>query len=280
MAKRFRFEFPCTKSFRAWQFFPWISHWRKPPELRVDTWNFERREIFPTKIDACCHWYTCWDKLRKQARGSLLTPLLAFNYVVILWMIIVYCTGQRKHECTLNCWYIAVRDGDKLFPKHFSNVVNCSTSLCNYDPSDFCQITGFWYVHSSQTTNILAVFIWRPWSFNVLIARMLSRSEELLFCLIGLSGNIPHYWSFSAFGLIFLKSFNFYNLVLFLTKEAYSHGGLQTRKLGQTPWSGFSMVPIGCCEFFGYSRRHGLSFKNVLNRNCDIKSELILLPQK
>ena len=182
MAKRFHFEFPCTKSFRAWQFFPWISHWRKPPELRVDTWNFERREIFPTKIDACCHWYTCWDKLRKQARGSLLTPLLAFNYVVILWMIIVYCTGQRKHECTLNCWYIAVRDGDKLFPKHFSNVVNCSTSLCNYDPSDFCQIIGFWFNFIRHKRQIY----WR-YSFGGLGVSM--------FWLQGCSGGPRNYFS-------------------------------------------------------------------------------------
>ena len=180
MAKRFHFEFPCTKSFRAWQFFPWISHWRKPPELRVDTWNFERREIFPTKIDACCHWYTCWDKLRKQARGSLLTPLLAFNYVVILWMIILYCTGQRKHECTLNCWYIAVRDGDKLFPKHFSNLavvyVNYSTSLCNCDPSNFCQITGFWFNFIRHKRQIY----WR-YSFGGLGVSMFSRGPRTYF---------------------------------------------------------------------------------------------------
>ena len=43
------------------------------------------------------------------------------------------------------------------------------------------------------------------------------------------------------------KKFN--SLVLFLTEEAYSHGGLQTRELGQTPlryhgWLMFWPAPI------------------------------------
>ena len=98
------------------------------------------------------------------------------DYSVLQW-------AAKAYECTLNCWYIAVRDGDKLFPKHFSNraavhcsVVNYSTSLCN-----FCQITCFWCIHSSETINILAVFIWRPQSFTALIARQ-HYALSVIFC--------------------------------------------------------------------------------------------------